>query len=65
MEGNMEIINTLLLIALIVVIILDKKPQKKPEKVKLTREEKEKMEQAKKSFENLMNYDEKQAMRKE
>ena len=61
----MEIINTLLLIALIVVIILDKKPGKPVEKVKLTREEKKKMEQAKKSFENLMNYDEKQAMRRE
>ena len=37
------------------------KPLTKP---KLTREEKDKQEQIKKSFENLMNYDEKAARRR-
>ena len=35
-----------------------------PPKPKLTREEKDKQEQIKKSFENLMNYDEKAARRR-
>lgn len=61
----MELLNTILLIAILVVIILDKRPQNTVEKTGMTHEEKKRMEQAKKSFENLMNYDEKQAMRKE
>lgn len=54
-------------ITLIVLYILEKQHktivevEKKP---KLTREEKEKQEQIKKSFENLMSYDERIAQKK-
>jgi hypothetical protein len=55
-------------IALIVLILVIELPKfnKKPENTpRLTKEEKKKIELAKESFENLMKYDEKQAMRKE
>lgn len=67
----MEIAIIILLVAFIVVEILNNKRiydlQKKlneKEKVKLTRDQKKKMEAMKKSFDNLMNYDEQIAMKR-
>ena len=67
----MEIAIIILLSAFIVVEILNNKRiydlQKKlneKEKVKLTRDQKKKMEAMKKSFDNLMNYDEQIAMKR-
>ena len=55
-----------LALILLVLYIEIPKIRKTPENTpKMTKEEKKRMEEAKKSFENLMNYDEKQAMRKE
>ena len=58
----------LLNLALILLVLYIEIPRirKTPENTpKMTKEEKKRMEEAKKSFENLMNYDEKQAMRQE
>lgn len=55
-----------LALILLVLYIEIPKIRKTPENTpKMTEEEKKRMEEAKKSFENLMNYDERQAMRKE
>ena len=71
----MEIVIIILLIILILLLSIslflrffDKKNEKiidfEPKPNKLTREEKEKRERLKKSFDNLMNYDEKTARRR-
>lgn len=52
----------ILLVLYIEIPRIRKTPENTP---KMTKEEKKRMEEAKKSFENLMNYDERQAMRKE
>lgn len=52
----------ILLVLYIEIPRVKKTPENTP---KMTKEEKKRMEEAKKSFENLMNYDERQAMRKE
>lgn len=55
-----------LALILLVIAIEVKRIRKTPENTpKMTKDDKRRMEEAKKSFENLMNYDEKQAMRKE
>lgn len=65
----MEILETLLVslasIAVIVVAALFIRKEIKPkEKVKLSDEEKKKLEKAKKAFENLMKYDEDEALKR-
>jgi hypothetical protein len=71
----MEILTIILLLVLIAMDVFlfiklqscepkQMKAQPLPPKPKLTREEKDKQEQIKKSFENLMNYDEKAARRR-
>lgn len=67
----MEIVMITLLIAFILVEILNNKRildlQKRlneKEKVKLTRQQKQKMDEMKRNFDNLMNYDENIAMKR-
>lgn len=56
MEVKMDIIEILLLIGLIVATLITKTPRKE-EKSKLSKEDKKKLEEAKKAFNNLMEYD--------
>ena len=56
------LLNLALILLVIAIEIKKKTPENTP---KMTKDEKRRMEEAKKSFENLMNYDEKQAMRRE
>ena len=59
----LTILNSILLVLMIAYLIRSLK--KKPEtKVKLTKEEKEKLEKAKAAFENLMKYDYDEAIRR-
>ena len=67
----MEIVMITLLIAFLIVEILNnvriyelQRKLKKKETVKMTEEEKRKMEELKKNFDNLMNYDENIAMKR-
>ena len=67
----MEIVMITLLIAFIIVEILNniriyeiQRKLNKKETVKMTEEEKRKMEELKKNFDNLMNYDENIAMKR-
>lgn len=56
-------LNTILLLLIIAYLIRSFK--KKPEpKVKITEEEKEKLEKAKEAFQNLMEYDEGKALKR-
>ena len=56
-------LNTILLLLIITYLIRSFK--KKPEpKVKITEEEKEKLEKAKEAFQNLMEYDEGKALKR-
>lgn len=59
------ILINLALILLVLYIEIPKIRKTQENTPKMTKEEKKRMEEAKKSFENLMNYDERQAMRKE
>lgn len=59
------ILINLALILLVLYIEIPKIRKTSENTPKMTKEEKKRMEEAKKSFENLMNYDERQAMRKE
>lgn len=56
MEVKMDIIEILLLIGLIVATLITKIPHKE-EKSKLSKEDMKKLEEAKKAFNNLMEYD--------
>ena len=59
-------INSILLLFILAYMIRFIAPKKEEQpKPKLSKEDRKKLEEAKKSFENLMKYDEKQAMRKE
>lgn len=67
----MEIVIITLLIAFLIVEILNnvriyeiQRKLNKKETVKMTEEEKRKMEELKKNFDNLMNYDENIAMKR-
>lgn len=67
----MEMVMITLLIAFLIVEILNnvriyelQRKLKKKETVKMTEEEKRKMEELKKNFDNLMNYDENIAMKR-
>lgn len=55
-------IETVLL--LLILFYLAKKPKKVEPKVRLTREEKEKLKKAKEAFQNLMEYDEEKALKR-
>lgn len=52
----MIVILSLVIVGLITYIVIDKF-KKKPMKVELSKEDKEKLEERKKSFNSLMNYD--------
>lgn len=67
----MEIVLIVLIVAFLIVEILNnmriweiQKKMNEKEKVKLTREQKKKMETIKSSFDNLMEYDEQIAMKR-
>lgn len=53
----MVIIGTISILINIGLVVYLFKPKKKPEKVKLSPEEKEKQKKVKTAFENLMGYD--------
>ncbi len=57
-------INSILLLLIIAYVIRFIPPKKEEPKPKLTDEEKEEFEKAKKAFENLMKYDADKAMRR-
>lgn len=57
-------LNTILLLLIIAYLIRSFKKKKPEPKVKLTDEEKEKLEKAKEAFQNLMEYDEDRALKR-
>lgn len=61
----MEILIIILILLVLAVGYQQFRTYKKPKPVKLTEEEKKKFEEAKKSFNNLMDYDYDKALKRE